>query len=61
MTDSSSDAILNSEIIKDWLRHEDDHEWWVGKDLEGGSHILFQGIILVLACRDWGNCENVAK
>lgn len=37
------------------MRWEDDHEWWVKKDLEGGGHCLFDGTILEFMWRDWGN------
>jgi len=34
------------------MRLEDNHERWVGKDLEGGGSILFEGNIPELAWTD---------
>jgi hypothetical protein len=34
------------------MRWENNHEWWVGKDLEGGGCGLFQGTILAFVWRE---------
>lgn len=39
-------------LYKDQKRQKDDHEWWVDKYLEGGSHDLFWAIIMTFSWRD---------
>jgi len=52
------DDILAANIIWYWMRLEDNHKWWIGKDLEGGIYSLFQGMILTFTWKHWGKSWN---